>query len=276
MCCGYLLMPFWTFFGATLLGKSVVKTTGQAFFFIGLFGKEFFMKVSALVQQHLGPDSSKFLSERREVVIRMFKKQDRFTPQALIAKFSDGGKKLSKKNLTDMFSQFSKPDDDVSVAVTNAIEHWDENKDGSLSLEELKPACNYDGKLSLGALDPKNTSLLGKAWDMFILCLICYFFLSIIDHLAASEYRERAEAFKSPSKKRMSDKSPRTPARPKGDGGARQRKRSSSTTRKLVGANGWERRVSKSHAPGHYYYWNSISKSTQWHKPEDFGPINEN
>ena len=25
MCCGYLLMPFWTFFGATLLGKSVVR-----------------------------------------------------------------------------------------------------------------------------------------------------------------------------------------------------------------------------------------------------------
>ena len=34
MACGYLNMPFWTFFGATALGKGVVKVTFQACFFI--------------------------------------------------------------------------------------------------------------------------------------------------------------------------------------------------------------------------------------------------
>jgi hypothetical protein len=37
ICCGAFQMPFWTFFGATLLGKGVVKVTGQAAFFVALF-----------------------------------------------------------------------------------------------------------------------------------------------------------------------------------------------------------------------------------------------
>ena len=40
MCCGFLLVPFWTFFGATMLGKGLVKVNGQAVFFIALFGQE--------------------------------------------------------------------------------------------------------------------------------------------------------------------------------------------------------------------------------------------
>lgn len=37
ICCGHFLMPFWTFFGATLLGKAVVKANLQAIFFITIF-----------------------------------------------------------------------------------------------------------------------------------------------------------------------------------------------------------------------------------------------
>ncbi len=29
ICCGHFLMPFWTFFGATFLGKAVVKVNMQ-------------------------------------------------------------------------------------------------------------------------------------------------------------------------------------------------------------------------------------------------------
>eukprot|EP00913_Durusdinium_trenchii_P016299 g15318.t1 len=42
MCCGYLLMPFWTFFIATSLGKGVVKSSGQAVLFVNLFGSRAF------------------------------------------------------------------------------------------------------------------------------------------------------------------------------------------------------------------------------------------
>ena len=39
ICCGAFRMPFWTFFGATLLGKGVVKVNMQAVFFITLFSE---------------------------------------------------------------------------------------------------------------------------------------------------------------------------------------------------------------------------------------------
>lgn len=37
ICCGHFQMPFWTFFGATLLGKAGFKILGQACFFTMLF-----------------------------------------------------------------------------------------------------------------------------------------------------------------------------------------------------------------------------------------------
>lgn len=30
ICCGHFLMPFWTFFGATLIGKAVIKVNMQS------------------------------------------------------------------------------------------------------------------------------------------------------------------------------------------------------------------------------------------------------
>ena len=37
ICCGTFMMPFWTFFGATLIGKSLIKAPMQAAFFVMLF-----------------------------------------------------------------------------------------------------------------------------------------------------------------------------------------------------------------------------------------------
>lgn len=37
MACGQFLMPFWTFFGATLIGKALIKVNMQAVFFVFLF-----------------------------------------------------------------------------------------------------------------------------------------------------------------------------------------------------------------------------------------------
>ena len=37
MACGQFRMPFWTFFGATFIGKALIKVVGQAVFFIYLF-----------------------------------------------------------------------------------------------------------------------------------------------------------------------------------------------------------------------------------------------
>merc|ERR1712176_1250989 len=63
MCCGYVLMPFWTFFIATSLGKGVVKVNLQAFFFVMLFGTGFFKmlltgleSVNSALQSAVGKD----------------------------------------------------------------------------------------------------------------------------------------------------------------------------------------------------------------------------
>lgn len=37
ICCGTFQMPFWEFFGATALGKGVIKVSGQTAFFVALF-----------------------------------------------------------------------------------------------------------------------------------------------------------------------------------------------------------------------------------------------
>ncbi|PSC74979.1 Vacuole membrane 1 [Micractinium conductrix] len=37
ICCGHFQMPFWEFFGATLIGKGAIKTAGQTAFFVALF-----------------------------------------------------------------------------------------------------------------------------------------------------------------------------------------------------------------------------------------------
>ncbi|KAK2076787.1 hypothetical protein QBZ16_005013 [Prototheca wickerhamii] len=38
--CGHFLMPFWEFFGATLLGKGLIKVAGQTAFFVALFQRQ--------------------------------------------------------------------------------------------------------------------------------------------------------------------------------------------------------------------------------------------
>ena len=51
MACGWLEMPFWTFFGATLLGKGVVKVTFQTLGCIVVFRPETWKSFLALLPQ---------------------------------------------------------------------------------------------------------------------------------------------------------------------------------------------------------------------------------
>jgi len=59
ICCGHFLMPFWTFFGATLIGKSVIKINLQACFFIMLFTPTHFQNfvnfIDALIPNQWDP-----------------------------------------------------------------------------------------------------------------------------------------------------------------------------------------------------------------------------
>eukprot|EP00008_Paramoeba_atlantica_P010671 CAMPEP_0201477244 /NCGR_PEP_ID=MMETSP0151_2-20130828/2303_1 /ASSEMBLY_ACC=CAM_ASM_000257 /TAXON_ID=200890 /ORGANISM="Paramoeba atlantica, Strain 621/1 / CCAP 1560/9" /LENGTH=277 /DNA_ID=CAMNT_0047857891 /DNA_START=370 /DNA_END=1203 /DNA_ORIENTATION=- len=51
ICCGHFRMPFWTFFGATLLGKGFVKVNLQALFFITMFSEAYLEKVLHVVSK---------------------------------------------------------------------------------------------------------------------------------------------------------------------------------------------------------------------------------
>ncbi|CAI5722168.1 unnamed protein product [Hyaloperonospora brassicae] len=72
ICCGHFLMPFWTFFGATLIGKALIKVNVQAAFFITIFTDAHLKRVEALIghitpkQWGLGSRVSEFLLECRE------------------------------------------------------------------------------------------------------------------------------------------------------------------------------------------------------------------
>uniref|UniRef100_K3WHL0 VTT domain-containing protein n=1 Tax=Globisporangium ultimum (strain ATCC 200006 / CBS 805.95 / DAOM BR144) TaxID=431595 RepID=K3WHL0_GLOUD len=72
ICCGHFLMPFWTFFGATLIGKALIKVNLQAAFFITIFTDKHMKQVEAFIANvtpaawRLDTKVSEFLLECRE------------------------------------------------------------------------------------------------------------------------------------------------------------------------------------------------------------------
>lgn len=72
ICCGHFLMPFWTFFGATLIGKALIKVNLQSAFFITIFTDAHMKQVEAFIASvtpaawKLDVRVSEFLLECRE------------------------------------------------------------------------------------------------------------------------------------------------------------------------------------------------------------------
>ena len=50
ICCGHFLMPFYTFIGATILGKAVIKAPCQAAFFITIFTDKHLKQIEAALE----------------------------------------------------------------------------------------------------------------------------------------------------------------------------------------------------------------------------------
>jgi vacuole membrane protein 1 len=68
ICCGHFLMPFWEFFGATFLGKGVVKVTGQSAFFIAIFRQSSRERILSFLEAIL-PDTLPFLGTSPAVLL---------------------------------------------------------------------------------------------------------------------------------------------------------------------------------------------------------------
>jgi hypothetical protein len=194
MCCGYLLMPFWQFFFGVLLGKGVVKVSGQAAFFVNLFGTNGFAVLSvgldgissALATIGINVELSAKVAKGRGVLIRKFADQSRFKPEHL---FKDGTTELTLDGLANLYS---KHDDNQDIA-KRVLKSLDKKPlDGVLSLEEVRNAQSAtDGKVSLSSLDPgAGGGILGTLWDIFLAGMILYFVVSIVEHLAKSRQAE--------------------------------------------------------------------------------------
>lgn len=217
MCCGYVQMPFWTFFIATSLGKGVIKTNGQVVFFITLFGKVFFERIliDGLAKGLLQPvldmlnvsfDAPAFLLTQRARLIRKFKLEGRVAPPA------QGESGWDADVLASLFVGAGLGDEGTKGMVSNVFSALDTSpKDARLVHGELVQLVSpADGKLSysslvqvgdavvnqssgglLGGLNPGT--ILKTAWDGFLVSVIVYFFYAIINQMAESKAAELRE-----------------------------------------------------------------------------------
>jgi len=193
MCCGYLMMPFWTFFFATMLGKGMVKVNGQAVFFVNLFGNNFFKlmchamdTINQALLNGLGKDFElrRLAEKARKTLLRKFNDQSRLSVDKLVGK-------QGKLGMSDIVALFDSHDEKEAIAA-RVLEEWDANKDGILDLSEVAQAASAtDGKVSLASLDPgTGTSIMNKCWELFIIGLVIWFCVSIIDEVARSKQAE--------------------------------------------------------------------------------------
>jgi len=199
-----LNMPFWSFLGGLILGKAFIKVGGQSVFFCGLFGNGFFEKFIGLVRSleerlDKGWRLAETLTSARSDLMRNFKKQQRFSPDALFAQYKG---RLNSTALETMYTA----EKDVTPVVSRVMKEWDKNKDGALSLKEIAGAVSKtDGKMSLSSLDPgapgSLVSVLMKgAWNLLLIIIVVFFAKGIIEHFAQNEEEEEKKSAKKKTK----------------------------------------------------------------------------
>lgn len=194
MCCGYLLMPFWTFFIACVLGKGIVKVNMQAIFFVNLFGTNFFRllcsgmdRLNDGLKGFTGKDLAlrSLLEKGRRKLVSKFEMQSRFLPAKL---FESAEAVLDLAAVKKLYGKL----DDGDAVATRVLEALDINSDGNLTLTEVGAAASRtDGMVSLGALDPgKGTGILKMLWELFIVGLILFFVFSVVEQLGQNKQAE--------------------------------------------------------------------------------------
>lgn len=217
MACGWLEVPFWTFFGATLLGKGFFKVTFQSAACIVVFSRPFWEGLLALapplslpsaacakagVKEGVTCNLPAFLDAGRAKAMHKFSLQSRFLPSKLAgiteAKLVDEyckvmsvcGEKAGGMLGSSGYADGAKASEMKTIAA-RAFAVLDTDSDGALSAAELIPVTGTsDGKLSLASLDPGDGSggvlSLGALWGAFIAGLVLFFVYSIVEQVALS------------------------------------------------------------------------------------------
>jgi len=219
MACGWLEVPFWTFFGATLLGKGVIKVTLQTCVCIAVFGPKLWSLLLSVVPAvswpvffcknagaHGGSACTlhsflvagrhkmmyKFSLQRRMVPAELLGTQAYLTERHLLDKYCGVMTACGEQSYSGGWSNTERQKEMAAVA-KRVIGALDVDADGRLTHNEVSAAVGAsDGKLSLGSLDPGEGGLLsmGNLWNLFIVSLILFFVYSIVEQVALNAQKE--------------------------------------------------------------------------------------
>jgi len=211
MACGWLEVPFWTFFGATLFGKGFIKVTLQSLACVVLFGPDLFKAFIGILPAFPFPKKTcdavgvgsevactlpAFLQGGRDKAKLTFALQERTQPTDLVDFVSGVLTKddLVRKYCTVAGMAYAKGKWSDAAKHKQFVEKTrrvfgalDTSGDDKLSVEELAKAVSFsDSKVSLAGLDPGMGNLLslGTLWNAFIVVLILFFVYSIIEQVA--------------------------------------------------------------------------------------------
>jgi len=126
----------------------------------------------------------------RTKLLAKFKQQSRFAPEQLF--LNDEDSKLVLEEIRHLYHTEEKADEIAG----RILQEWDKNGDKAITISEIQLAASRtDGKISLSSLDPgAPTSILKVCWELFIVSLVLYFVVSIMNQMAQSKQAEYDEA----------------------------------------------------------------------------------
>jgi len=143
ICCGHFLMPFWSFFLATFIGKGLIKVNSQACFFITLFTEEFLSNlvgfVERIVPTTLDPCRT-FGKKECHIMIRdmLHAAREKFYAQASSVEDEGSWLKLGWNSIIFLF---------IGFFVVSCIEQFAQAKAATLSkLSEVEEISDNNNK----------------------------------------------------------------------------------------------------------------------------------
>ena len=166
MCCGHFLMPFWEFFGATLLGKGVVKVAGQTAFFVALFRRHSREAILAWLES-AGLGASIMHAVRRKI-------------DDSIASFQSDVASGGKGRLRWWPSELA------TLSLSDAAEaleaHW--------SSWQRRGVLHAARRLLRGILKSAKGALPKSPWQLIVLTMMGFFLKGVIEQIARAEAAE--------------------------------------------------------------------------------------
>lgn len=171
--CGHFLIPFWTFFGATLIGKSIIKSNIQAMFYISLFNRVTLEYISSFIDNY----------------IPIFKG----TLKDILNSSSDFAMKSCLNK--DLYSTIEK----CSACCDNML------KDKSHQ-QRCYDKCKININGSNSDLNNNSSSSwLSSLWELFITFMILYFLVSIINSMVKESEANRYQRILSKMSENVKD-----------------------------------------------------------------------